>query len=91
MKTIDGFPILPFAELKEKILALPKIEEPIFLNQATKIGNHQEFIKSHINVIEANPAKPNMTEFEMRQRLLLKNFYNRLLKYYYLRINLIEA
>lgn len=91
MKHIDGFPVLPFPELKAKILALPKIEQPIFLNQASKIGDHQKFIESHINVIEANPAKPNMTEFQMRQRLLIKDFYSRLLKYYYLRINLIEA
>lgn len=92
MKYIDGFPVIQWEKLKSLLLSLPPITEQIEINQATVVKDEKLFLDSMIRQVDAIPARPNLSIKEMRYRLTCaKPAYERLLKYYYIRIKLIEA
>lgn len=92
MKTVDGFKVLPWPELRAAVLSLPEIQTEIEMNQAEKVTGHKQFIATSISIIDNLPKPgPGLTEAQKRQRLSAKPYYDRLLKYYYLRTILIEA
>ncbi|WP_131536636.1 DUF6965 family protein [Pedobacter nototheniae] len=46
---------MTIAELEEYFKNAPKLEEPLFLNPATKINNIDHFLESHFAPLRINP------------------------------------
>lgn len=90
MSEIQGFPAIPYPKLRELILSLPTIDSPIQQKDGV-ITDHSLFILGHISVLDAAPKNVQPTEQEKQARRTILPWYERLLVYYYLRKELIEA
>lgn len=78
---------IDFKELKERLLALPKIEVPVQLDACTKVIGHELFIKSHIKMVETAQFKTALTNKQKAYKLYcIAPAYFRLLSYYNIRI-----
>lgn len=90
---IDGFRVIPYPELRKKLLALADVVEPLDAkpHMPGVVTDHKLFIQSQINILDRHQPKEKMSNREKILRLRLKPMYERLLKYYYLRTQLIEA
>lgn len=80
---------MPWPELREKLLALPKGTDPVEVRRGDVIVDEELFVNSHIRVIDQFPKKPNLTNAEKNARLnIAKPHYDRLHAYYLLKTQL---
>ena len=87
----NGFEAVPYDTMREYFVNYLKDKEnfpEINLNPGM-VSNHKIFIESHLKVLDANRAKPNMTKQELKARELVKPTYNRLVAFYHLTTKLI--
>ena len=87
----NGFEAVPYDKMKDFFLEYLKDKEnfpEINMNPGI-VRDHKIFIESHLNVLDANRAKPNMTEKELRRRKLIAPTYNRLVVFYHIVTKLI--
>jgi hypothetical protein len=69
--------------LKTALLNLPQISEPIRLDKATVVVEHDKFLKTQIAAIDSCPQVTPRTHLNnTRRRTIAKPCYDRLLTYY---------
>jgi hypothetical protein len=80
---------MPWPELKEKLLALPKTENPVFVERLGNIIDEDLFVKKHIMVVDSIPPGDKLTQRQKHFRVhIVYPHYNRLLAYYTLKTQL---
>lgn len=80
---------IPWPELKEKLKALVKTESPIHIERLGVITNEENFVTTHIAVVDKATKKENLTLREKHFKLYIAApHYERLLAYYILKTQL---
>lgn len=76
-------------ELKAKLLQLPTSNQPITIERLGTIINEEQFLKTHITVVDNYPDIRPRTDANNRARLIVaKPHYDRLMAYYLLKTEL---
>lgn len=77
---------LSWPELKEKILALKKTLDPIYIERLGVITSEETFVRTHIKVVDSAVQKENLTLRQKHFKLYVAApHYQRLLAYYTLK------